>query len=329
MGLYDMKVVITDRQFKTIEYERRCITALGAEFMEWAGEESGIPLRETIADADALLVQYARITTEAIGWLNHCRVIVRYGIGYDNIDVEAAGNKGIIVSAIPDYGSEEVSNHAVAMMLALHRRLPELSALMRRGGVRHDCALPVNRLSQATLGLLGFGRIASLVLAKLAVFGLRILVYDPFSPEEKIRRQGALPVDFDTLCRESDMISVHCPLTEQTYHKLDRRAFSMMKRGAILVNTARGAIVDEGALIEALRMGILGGAGLDTYEQEPPEAGNPLLEMENVLCSPHCAWYSEQAIETLQKKAADEVVAVLSGNRPQYQVNAACMARPL
>jgi D-3-phosphoglycerate dehydrogenase len=200
---------------------------------------------------------------------------------------------------------------------------------MRQGGVRYDCALPVNRLSQATVGLLGFGRIASLVLTKLAVFGLRILVYDPFSPEEKIRGQGAIPVDFDTLCRESDMISVHCPLTEQTYHTLDRRAFSMMKPGAILVNTARGAIVDEAALIEALRMGILGGAGLDTYEQEPPEADNPLLGMENVLCSPHCAWYSEQAIETLQKKAADEVVAVLSGNRPQYQVNASWMVQPL
>jgi D-3-phosphoglycerate dehydrogenase len=315
-----MKVVITDRQFKTIEHERRIITAIGAELAEWTGAGSGITLKEAVRDADGLLVQYSQITAEVIGWMAHCRVIVRYGIGYDNIDVKAAEQRGIVVCAIPDYGSEEVSNHAIGMLLSLHRRLPELSGMMRRGMVVHDCTLPVRRLSESTLGLLGFGRIASLVITKMAAFGPRILVCDPFAPEDCIRGQGAEPVDFDTLCRESHLISVHCPLTELTYHRFNREAFALMQPGAILVNTARGAIVEEAALIEALERGILAGAGLDTYEQEPPDLDNPLLRMENVLCSPHCAWYSEQAIEALQEKAAAEVAAVLAGGRPRYRI---------
>jgi D-3-phosphoglycerate dehydrogenase len=315
-----MKVVITDHQFKNIEHERRIIMAIGAELVEWTGAGSGITLKDAVRDADGLLVQYSRITAEVIGWMDHCRVIVRYGIGYDNIDIRAAELKGIAVCAIPDYGSEEVSNHAVGMLLALHRRLPELSGMMRRGMVVHDCALRVRRLSESTLGLLGFGRIASLVITKMAAFGPRILVCDPFAPEDRIRSQGAEPAAFDALCRESDLISVHCPLTEQTYHRFNRAAFALMKPGTILVNTARGPIVEEAALVEALEAGVLAGAGLDTYELEPPAPDNPLLRMENVLCSPHCAWYSEQAIEVLQKKAAAEVAAVLTGRNPQYRI---------
>lgn len=181
--------------------------------------------------------------------------------------------------------------------------------------------MPLYRLRDCTLGLVGFGRIPQLVAKKMAGFGLRILAYDPFVDEEKARAMGVRPVDLETILRESDFISVHVPLNEGTRHLIGRESFKKMKQTAFVVNTARGGVIDEKALVEALNAGEIAGAGVDVYEEEPVSPDNPLLHMDNVIATPHCAWYSETAITTLQRKVAEEVVNVLQGNEPFNCVN--------
>ena len=310
-----MNVVITDYEYDNIEREKDIFAQAGLELSEYQ-VKSGQALADAVRDADAVVVQYAEMTSDIIRQMGHCKMIIKYGIGVNNIDTAAATEQGIYVCNVPDYGVDEVSNHAVALLLSLARKLPVLQQTLREGGWGYGRAVPAYRVAGSTLGLVSLGRIPSLVARKMRGFGVRLLAYDPFVTPQYAAELGVELVDFDTLCRESDYISIHCPLTPQTRHLFNKESFRRMKNTAILVNTARGSVVCEKDLIWALEQGEIAGAGLDVYEQEPLALDSPLLGMEQVICTGHCAWYPEDAIATLQQKAAEEVVRVLAGNDP-------------
>lgn len=319
-----MKVVITDYEYQDVEKERKILEAAGIVLDECQCRTEQA-LIDACREADGVIVQYCAITERVIRAMERCRVIIKYGIGVNNIDVDAASAKGIYVCNVPDYGVDEVSNHAIAMMLALSRGLKSLNESLTSGAWGYAPVVPLHRMAGSTLGLVGLGRIPSLVAKKMAGFGLRILAYDPFARPEAARELGVELVEFDTLVAESDYISIHCPLTPRTQGLFGPENFRRMKPTAILVNTARGPVIQQQALEEALRTGELAGAGLDVYEQEPLPKDSPLLHMSNVICTPHCAWYTEEAVTAVQEKAAQEAANVLTGHAPWHAVNAAAV----
>lgn len=319
-----MKVVITDYEYQDVEKERKILKAAGIVLDECQCRTEQA-LIDACREADGVIVQYCAITERVIRAMERCRVIIKYGIGVNNIDVDAASAKGIYVCNVPDYGVDEVSNHAIAMMLALSRGLKSLNESLTSGAWGYAPVVPLHRMAGSTLGLVGLGRIPSLVAKKMAGFGLRILAYDPFARPEAARELGVELVEFDTLVAESDYISIHCPLTPRTQGLFGPETFRRMKSTAILVNTARGPVIQQQALEEALRTGELAGAGLDVYEQEPLPKDSPLLHMSNVICTPHCAWYTEEAVTAVQEKAAQEAANVLTGHAPWHAVNAAAV----
>lgn len=315
-----MKVIITDYQYENINQEKQIISSAGFELFEYQ-EKKPTALIPLVKDADAIITQYSEINEMVIESLKHCKMIIKYGIGVNNIDVEAASKKGIYVCNVPDYGIDEVSNHAITFILALSKKLKQEDMFFRNGNWGYSEIVPVSRFSGRTIGLMGFGRIPQLVARKLSGFGVNVIAYDPFCPESTFREYGVESVDFNTLCEKSDFVSIHCPLTTETHHVFNKDAFSKMKKNACIINTARGSVVDENALIEALENGDIAGAALDVYESEPLNKGSKLFSFKNVILTPHCAWYSEEAISTLQRKVAEEVVNVLKGNAPFNCVN--------
>jgi D-3-phosphoglycerate dehydrogenase len=280
---------------------------------------------ERCAEADGLLIQYGDLSRRVFEGLPRVRVVVRYGVGVDGIDVAAATDHGVPVVNVPDYGTDEVANHAVALLLALARKITRLDRQTRSGGWDVFRIGPVTRLAGQTVGIVGCGRIGSAVARKLGGFDVRLLgcdpYVDPFPP-------GVQPVAFQRLLAESDYVTIHCPLTDETRHAFDAESLARMRPTAVLINTARGGIVDTGALVEALQHGLLAGAGLDVLEQEPLEPASPLLRMEQVIVTPHAAWYSEEGRSDLKRRAAEEAVRVLRGERPRHCVNPEVLGRP-
>ncbi len=315
-----MKVAITDYAYEHVDAEREIISAIPAELVtgQCRTEDEVIELAR---DADGLICQFAPITCRVIKELSKCRVIVRYAIGVDIIDVKCAEKEGIHVCNVPDYGVDEVSDHAMLLLLAAARKLPDLQRSVVESRWSYLDAKPVHRIKGATLGLAGFGRIPRLVAKKALAFGMKVIVFDPYVPPEMVREAHCEPVGFDDLLAAADYISVHTPLTEETRHLFGSDAFGKMKRNPILVNTSRGGVIDESALLEALKSGQVTAAALDVTEKEPINRDNPLLTMPNVMITPHSAWYSEEAIELLQRGVAEEVARVLTGNPPKNPVN--------
>lgn len=319
MGKY--KIVISDYQYETIEPQREVVRGFEeAELFDCQCRTEEDVLANA-KDADIIINQYAPMTERVIKELDHCKAIIRYGIGVDTIDVKAATARGIYVCNIPDYGVDETSNHAISMILALSRKLPVIMADVKKGNWGLECGKPMKRFAGSTLGLVGLGRIASAIVNKMAAFDLHIIAYDPFIGPDKAKEKGVTLVDFETLCRTSDYISIHCPSTEENFHLMNKKVFQMMKPTAYLINAARGSIVDEAALIEALENGEIAGAGLDVLEKEPIDRDSKLLQMDNVIITSHFGGYSEEAIDTLQRKAAMEAVNILSGHAPFNAVN--------
>ena len=315
------KIVITDYQYETIEPQREVVRAFPeAELidLQCRTEEDVIRLA---GDADILLNQYAPMNARVIGALKHCKAIIRYGIGVDTVDIDAATKHGIYVCNVPDYGVDETSNQTIAMILAMARKLPIIHADVRRGGWGLSSGKPMYRFAGSTIGFVGLGRIASAVVEKLRPFGLKMIAYDPYIAADKAEAMGVKLVDFDTLLKTSDYVTIHCPATAENRHMFNAEAFSLMKPTAYLINCARGSIVDTQALIEALQTGKIAGAALDVIEKEPIEKDNPLLAMDNVIIVSHFGGYSEEAIVSLQTKAAQEAVNILSGNKPFNAVN--------
>jgi D-3-phosphoglycerate dehydrogenase len=272
-------------------------------------------------EAAALMVTIQPVTADMLAQMPLCKIVSRAGTGVDAIDIEAATGRGIWVSNVPDYSIDEVSTHAIALLLAHARRLPALIDSTRNGVWDYRVVPPIVRLKGQTLGVVGFGRIARVVCAKARGLGLEVLAYDRFVADRDVEAEGATPVSFETLLQRSDFISLHTPLTDTTRGIIDRRALELMKPDAFLINTARGALVDEDALIEALRAGTIAGAALDVLPVEPPSADHPLLHEPRALITPHIGWYSEAASRDMRVRAAEEVVRVLRGGKPRSRIN--------
>jgi D-3-phosphoglycerate dehydrogenase len=273
-------------------------------------------------DADAILVTYAKLPGELLRQLERCKVIGRFGLGVDNIDTLTAAALGIVVTYVPDYCMHEVSDHAMALLLALARKIPLSNKLVQAGRWEMPAVVPLRRLSGQVLGLIGFGNIPRALAPKAKAFGFDVIAHDPYAAEDLFAAGGVEPVGFADLLARSDFISVHAPLTPATRGLLDAAAFARMKQGAAIVNTARGPLIDEAALVAALDSGHLGGAALDVVATEPLPKDSPLLGRDNVILTPHTAFYSVEALEELQTKCATDVARVLSGEPPVYPVKA-------
>ncbi len=318
-------VAITDHVFPDLDQERALLGAAGHTLRFEANATTPEEVAAAVAGADAVLNCYAPMPAEVIRTLEHCVVIARYGIGLDTIDLEVATEKGIVVTNVPDYCIDEVSDHALALILSLARGVALLDRRVRSGSWSPSDARPMHRLRGSTAGLVGFGRIARALAGKLAPLGFRVLVFDPFVPADAVRETGAEPITFEELLRASDVVSVHAPLTEDTVHLIGAAELSLMKPNAILVNTSRGPLIDLDGLRRALEEGRLRGAGLDVLETEPPPADDPLLHRDDVVITPHAAFYSEESVEELQRKAVEQVIEALAGRTPPYAVNAAAL----
>ncbi|MGB9757726.1 MAG: C-terminal binding protein [Candidatus Bipolaricaulaceae bacterium] len=313
-------VVITDYNYPDLTIEEAELARWGARVIpaQCRTPEEVLAVAE---EADALISQYAPITREVIYGLKRCRALGRYGIGVDNIDVQAATERGIAVINVPSYCEEEVSDHVIAFLLAWARRIVHYTEEVRRGLWDWKTGRPIHRLQGQTLGLLGFGKIARLVARKAKALGLTIIAHDPYVPKEIFLAEGVEQVDLDQLLQRSDFLSIHVPLTPETRHLMDDAAFGKMKPTACLINTARGGIVDREALFKALKEGRIAGACLDVTEPEPPEPTDPLLQLPQVLWSPHVAWYSEEALVELRTKVARDIGRALNGLLPEGLVN--------
>jgi len=314
------RVVIVDYYYENISQEQEVLGQLDVDLKDFhcSTEDEVIA---AASDCDAMICQFAPITRRVIEKLERCKVIVRYAIGVDNIDVKAAEEHGIYVCNVPDYGIDEVSNHAIALLLDCAKKLTYLAGQVKLGNCSYTCTKPLYRMEGKTLGLVGFGRIPRMVARKMGGFGVNILAYDPMMNTDAAKELNVQPVTLEELLERSDYISVHCPLTESTRHMFDREAFSKMKPTAIFINTARGAVVKEEDLVWALQEGVISMAGLDVTETEPIPTDHPLLKLDNAVVTPHAAWYSVEAVTSLQRKAAEEVARVLSGEPPKNPVN--------
>jgi D-3-phosphoglycerate dehydrogenase len=313
-------VAVTDYVFPSLEPEQRVLAPLGAELRpaQCKSEEEIIALAQ---DADAILNCYAKMSARVIENLKHCKIIARYGIGVDNVDVVAATRAKILVTNVPDYCIDEVSDHALALLLALARRIVAADQDVKGGAWDVVAHGGIRRLRGQTLGLIGFGKIAMAVSAKAQALGLRVLAYDPYLDAESIARHNAQAVDLDMLLRESDAVSIHVPLSPETRNLIGGRELARMKPTAFVINTSRGGIVDEEALAVALKEGRLGGAALDVLGVEPPPQDHPLRQAPNIILTPHLAFYSRESVIELQTKAAEEVARALKGERPRSPVN--------
>lgn len=315
-------VVVTDHVFPHLDTETELLAAAGHELRFGGNINTPEEVVAAAAEADGILNCYAPIPAEVIRSLSRCRVIARYGIGLDTIDISEATAKGIVVTNVPDYCIDEVSDHALALILSLVRRVVVLDRSVRAGGWDLAPARPVHRLRGRTLGLVGFGRIARRLAEKTAAIGFRTIAHDPYVPAESMASAGVEAVDLDQVLAESDVVSIHAPLTEGSRHLIGLPELRRMKPGAFLVNTSRGPLVDLEALRTVMEEGQLAGVGLDVLETEPPDPDDPLLRHPGVVVTPHAAFYSEEATVEQQRKAAEQVVAALAGEMPVYAVNA-------
>jgi len=317
-----MKIVITDYRFPDVEQERRAVEDAGGTLVTGqAGNEEQVA--ELCRDADGVLNARAPVTRRAIAAMEHCRIIVRYGIGVDTIDVAAATERGIFVANVPDYCLDEVSDHALALLLMLSRQMIPSIALAREDMWPVAKMPPLRRLRGQTCGLVGCGRIGSLLAGKVSALGMRVIIHDPYLSEERARDMGAELVSLDALLARADFISLHAPLTGETRNLFDAAAFSKMKKTASIVNTARGGLIDEAALLAALDAGQISGAGLDVVESETAvtPVRTALVIHPKMIVTAHTAWLSQQARATLQLRAIEQALACLRGETPYGLIN--------
>jgi len=308
------KVVLTDQVFPDTQLEQKMLGEIDAVLEIADGSMDDVLAR--VGDADAVLTTYFPISADTIAHLGQCKIIARYGIGMDNVDVVAATDRGITVTNVPDYSVEEVAAHALAMLLALLRRLPQADDLVRSGGWQMDPLRPIRRLSTLTVGLVGYGRIARRLASSLRSLGMNVIVHDPFVQPTP---DGPELVELDELLSRSDAVSMHAPLTPDTKGMIAAPQLAQMGDDAVLVNTSRGGLVVLDDVLSALRAGTLRAAGMDVFDVEPL-AIERIEGVPNLLVSPHMAYYSEEALGESQRKATTQIVKVLSGEPPDYPV---------
>ena len=320
------KVVAVDSVRTVPTVEREILAEAGAELFtaDCHGEED---LIRATRDAHGLLVSLSHITRRVMASWNRVRVIARYGIGVDTVDLKAATDHGIFVTNVPDFCYDEVSDTAMSLILAATRKVVRMHSLVSRGVYNRKQAMPVYKARGQTLGLLAFGRIARAVARKAAPFGFRVLAHDPYVQSESLADQPVELVGLQELLTRSDVLSIHAPLTPETRHIIGESQLRLMKPTAYLVNTSRGPVVDQKALTRALQEGWIAGAGLDVLEKEPPDPQDPILGLDNVVLTPHYASYTEEAYVEVREKAARQVVQVLRGEVPTYLVNREVLKR--
>jgi D-3-phosphoglycerate dehydrogenase len=315
-------VVVTDHDFADLSIERDGLEDI-AEVIELTSDVGTDvdDAHETLARADAIINLRYDLDAEAIEALADCRVISRYGIGVDNIDVEAAADRGIPVTNVPDYCLEEVSVHALTMYLALARGLKRYDADVADGGWDRDVATPIHRLSTQTVGVVGYGAIGRAVGERADALGADVVASDPFLTDEDVADDPATLLEFEAVLEQSDFVTVHSPLVPETRGMFDADAFARMDEDAYFVNVARGPIVDGDALVDALDAGEIAGAGLDVFPEEPPAEDDPLRDHPKVITTPHVAWYSEEANDQRRRTVTDIVRTVLDGGEARNVVN--------
>jgi len=312
------KVVLTDNIFTDLNMERNMLSDVDAEFIE---VKDPAMLKEECKDADAVVNTYLEMNEEIISSMEKCRLIIRNGIGVNTIDVDACNAKGIMVANIPAYCIDEVATHTFALLLNLARKITLLNNSVKKGIWDVNNAIPLYSLQENILGLVGFGRIPHLVNDRAKPFGFKVITYDPYVTKEMAQEAGVRKVELDELLMESDYISIHCPLTPQTKGMFNRETFKKMKNTAVIINAARGPIINEPDLVDALNKGQLAGAGLDVLEKDEVDIDNPLLRMDNVIITPHAAWYSEESMIRRRVQTIESVISVLQGGEPESLIN--------
>jgi D-3-phosphoglycerate dehydrogenase len=315
-------IAVTDSPFPSLDPAKAALQRVDPE-LRMAKSPSADDILAVARDADAILVTYAKLPGELLRQLTRCKAIGRFGLGVDNIDIKSAAELGIMVTYVPDYCMHEVSDHAMALLLALARKIPLSNKLVQAGRWEMPAVVPIHRLAGRVLGLVGFGNIPRALTPKAKAFGLRVVTYDPYVSQEVLAAAGVEAVTFDRLLGISDFVSIHAPLMPATRGLFNAETFRKMKRGAALINTARGPLVDEDALVSALDSGQLGAAALDVVAVEPLPKDAKLIGRDNVILTPHTGFYSVEALDELQTKCAADVARVLSGEKPIYPVKAA------
>ncbi len=317
--------VVIAYSFGDLTIERDILQTLGGRVLEFRGTDTP-EVRQALRTADALMVTTHPVSSDLIAGMERCRIISRVGTGLDAIDLEAAAEQGIWVTYVADYSIDEVSTHAISLLLVLARSLSPLLASSRAGKWDGSGLGTVYRLKDQVLGILGCGRIGQAVAAKGRGLGLRLIGHDPYMDPLILRGQGIEPVDFDTLMEASDFVSLHSPLTAANRHIINATSLAKMKQTAYVINTARGPLIDEAALLAAVQSGQIAGAALDVLTVEPPAPDHPLLHEPRIVITPHTAWYSEAAKVDVRVRGAEEVVRVLNGEPPRFPANR--VARP-
>ena len=322
------KVLVTDYVWPSVAPERAVLARADAELVVApdGGEETLAPLAR---DVDGILTCFAKVTDRVIRAAESCIAIGRYGVGVDNIAVDTATELGIVVTYVPDYCVDEVSDHVMGLLLAWNRRIVLFDrATKTRGWGSEGLAMRIMRLRGKKLGVVGFGRIGRAAGEKARAFGMEVLAYDPFLTPEGAARFGGRQVDLDTLLKESDFVTLHTPLVPETRNMIGREQLAMMKPDAFLVNAARGGLIDEDALYDALTSGRIAGAGVDVLEDIDPPLDHRLVQLGNVIVTPHTAFFSQEAVLELEERAAGEVASVFEGRMPDNVVNPAVLSQP-
>jgi D-3-phosphoglycerate dehydrogenase len=320
-------VLVTDHPWPSIEPEQTILSAVGARLVfASTGEEA--ELVDLAGDADAILTCFARVGERVVRAGPALQVIGRYGIGVDNIAVEEATSRGILVTNTPSYCTHEVAEHTLALLLTLARRVTAFDRAVRAGDWSLAAGQPVHRLHGQTLGVIGLGEIGEAVARRARALGLEVLAHHPRRSADDVRGAGAEPVSLRELARRSDFVTLHLPLTDATRGLVDAAFLAEMRPTAFLINTARGAVVDQEALVQALRDGRIAGAAVDVVDPERLPPDHPLLGLPNAIVTPHVAYYSEESLLELGRLAAENVAAVLAGRRPWSIVNPQVLALP-
>ena len=315
-----MKILITDYVWPNVDIERKIIEDYGHELIVAPNSETST-LKNLIKDVDAILFCFADINKEILESAEKCKVACRYGIGLDNIDIKKATELGIMVTNIPDYCLDEVSDHVLAMLLNLNRSIMPHDQKVKEG-LWHEVnkVERVRRLNKSTLGIIGYGRIGKKVAKKANVFGIEIIAFDPLLKHDD-EENSVKSVSLDYLFKNSDFITLHIPLIEETKHLISFDQIQIMKDDVIIINAARGGLINEEALIKGLSTGKVLGVGLDVMEDAHPKASNELFKFHNVIVTPHTAYFSQESNEELQERVVGEALTVLQGNAPENLIN--------
>ena len=314
------KVVIVDYREEGFELEKKAFLSEDTEVFICITRNED-ELIEFIRDAYVVIFTFSIISKNVINQLTNCKMLIRYGVGLDNVDIRAASEKGIYVCNTPNYGTYAVAEHAFALLVSVNRKLLLFDQQVRNHIWNMESISPVYSLSNKRLGIVGFGNTGRYISKMAAAFNMEVVVYDPFISEETAKEYEVKTSDFEELIHDSDHISIHAPLTEETRHLFNNNVFQKMKKTSIIINTSRGGLINQNDLIKALKTESIAGAALDVFENEPLDQHSELLALNNVVLTPHVAWYTEESIVNLHQEVIDDVLRVLRGNIPKNVVN--------